>query len=161
MCSPLQAGLLASWSDINVEAPLDPDQADLEEVRQYTIGAYADWKWQKLRILSSVLYINNELRRAGELTRDDFILTYLQPEYELNDKVTFFGRVDIGFGEDHSPFLRMLPAFVAHRNMVGVRWDFHEQQALTFEFADASSQGDSTDHHHYKEVRVQWSAVFP
>ena len=93
--------------------------------------------------------------------RDDFILAYLQPEYELNEKYTLFGRVDIGFGEDLSPFLRMLPAFVAHRNMVGARWDILDQQALTIELADASSQGDGLVHQNYKEIRVQWSAVFP
>lgn len=161
MFSPMQAGLLMSWSDINVEAPLDPSRQDLEEIRQYTIGAYVDWKWERLRLLASGLYINNELKSPGESLPDDFFLTYIQPEYELNDKVTLFGRVDIGFGEDLSPFLRMLPNFIAHRNMVGARWDFLDQQALTIELADASSQGDGLVHQNYKEIRVQWSAVFP
>ena len=161
MFSPLQAGLLASWSDINVESPLDPAQADLEEIEQYTLGVYADWRWQDLRLLASVLYINNELKSPGASTSDDFILSYFQPEYEINEKFTLFGRVDIGFGEDQSPFLRMLPAFVAHRNMIGARWDFANQQALTIELADASTQGDGMDHESYKEVRLQWSAVFP
>ena len=45
--------------------------------------------------------------------------------------------------------------------MVGIRWDFVDSQALTVEIADTSKQGDGDSHDHFKEFRLQWSAVFP
>jgi len=45
--------------------------------------------------------------------------------------------------------------------MLGARWDFAEQQALTFEVADTSQQADTAQHDSFKEIHIQWSAVFP
>ena len=126
-----------------------------------TAGVFANYQRDKLRLIASVVYFNNELRYFGSTTRDEFTLAYLQPEYEFTNEVTVFGRVDAGVDEDNSIFLRMLPAFVSHRNMIGIRWDFADFQALTFEAADTSRQGASEGHLHRKELRLQWSGVFP
>jgi len=45
--------------------------------------------------------------------------------------------------------------------MLGVRWDFVDSHSLTLEVADTSTQGNGVEHDHFKELRVQWSAVFP
>jgi hypothetical protein len=45
--------------------------------------------------------------------------------------------------------------------MIGVRWDFADSQAVTLEVADTSTQGDDFSHDDFKELRIQWSAVFP
>jgi hypothetical protein len=72
-----------------------------------------------------------------------------------------FSRVDLALSEDDSAYLKLLPAVIAHRNMLGVRWDFADSHALTFELADTSTPGIDSGHNTFNEVRVQWSAVFP
>jgi hypothetical protein len=72
-----------------------------------------------------------------------------------------FGRAETSFGEDSSAYLQLLPAFIAHRLMIGARWDFADSHALTMEVADTSTQGDNLEHDSFKELRIQWSAVFP
>jgi len=159
--SPMQLGLLSSWSDIRVDSGSSPALTDLDRIEQFTFGAFADWRWNKLRLISSVVYFENELQHADGPVDDTFILSYLQFEFDMSDAVTLFGRTDNGFDEDRSPYLRLLPAFVAHRHMLGVRWDFAELQSLSMELADTSRQGSDFSHDNFKEFRVQWSAVFP
>ena len=154
-------GVVGSWDEINVDTPAIPLPSDLQGIDQVTAGVFANYQRDKLRLIASVVYFNNELRYFGSTTRDEFTLAYLQPEYEFTNEVTVFGRVDAGVDEDNSIFLRMLPAFVSHRNMIGIRWDFADFQALTFEAADTSRQGASEGHLHRKELRLQWSGVFP
>ncbi|MEJ2299152.1 MAG: hypothetical protein P8X94_11755, partial [Woeseiaceae bacterium] len=106
-----------------------------------------------------LVYHHNNLRYVDGGVSDDYVLAYVQPEYSISDDFILFGRVDIGDGEDHSVYLNLLPTFISHRNMVGVRWDFAASQSLTFEFADTSQQGENFNHEHYKEFRLQWSAA--
>lgn len=161
MFSPVQFGLLSSWHEINVIPRDNPALVNLDRINQLTAGVFADAQWKNLRLIASLVYHNNELKYVdGDIT-DDYMLAYVQPEYSISEDVVVFGRVDIGDGEDDSVYLRFLPAFLSHRNMLGVRWDFGKYQSLTFELADTSRQGEDTSHEHFKEVRMQWSAVLP
>jgi hypothetical protein len=159
MFSPMQFGFLSSWNEINVIAGENADLANLDRVNQLTAGVFADARWRDLRLITSIVYHNNELRYLDGNVTDDYVLAYVQPEYSVSDDVIIFGRADIGGGEDSSEYLRFLPAFLSHRNMLGLRWDFTAHQSLTFEVADASRQGENYGHDHFKELRVQWSAV--
>jgi hypothetical protein len=154
-------GLLWSWNEIKVPPLAIPGSPDLNQIDQMTAGIFADWKWDGFRLITSVIYYNNNLRYATDEITDDFLLAYAQPEYAINDSVTLFGRIDTGIDEDNSIYLRLLPAFASHRSMAGVRWDFADAHALTLELAETSKQGDGESHVHFKEVRLQWSAVFP
>ena len=161
MFSPVQFGVVSSWNEINVIARDNPELADLDRINQLTAGVFADAQWNDLRVIASLVYHNNQLKYVDQDLTDDYLLAYLQPEYSINDDLVVFGRVDIGDGEDDSVYLRLLPAFLSHRNMLGLRWDFGKYQSLTFEVADTSRQGDDFSHEHFKEVRMQWSAVLP
>ena len=154
-------GVSSSWNEINVEPLTVPGFPDLERIDQFTFGLFANWQWKGFRLISSLVYFHNDMYSAGGSVTDAFTLAYVQPEYELSDDVTLFGRIDAGLDEDNSTYLRLLPAFLSHRNMLGVRWDFADFQAVTLEVADASAQGAADSHVHYKEFRLQWSAVFP
>lgn len=154
-------GLLSSWNEIKVPALAVPESPDLHRIDQFTAGLFVDWQWERLRLISSFVYYNNDLRYTSGKLSDDFVLGYLQPEFELTEELTAFGRIDTGIDEDNSVYLRMLPGFTSHRNMLGMRWDFADYQALTFEVADTSRQGNVDSHVHFKEFRLQWSAVFP
>jgi hypothetical protein len=155
----VQYGILASWNEIEVVQGSNPDLEDLERIDQLAAGVFADVQWHDWRVITSVVYYNNELRYDADHVSDSYLLAYLQPEYSLTDNVVAFGRVDIGDGEDDSVFLDLLPTFISHRHMLGLRWDFAKSQAVTVEVADTSQQGDEFEHEHYKEIRLQWSAV--
>lgn len=156
---PMQVGIVSSWNEMDVVPGDNPDLVAVDRINQLAAGLYADVQWQDLRLIASAVYHHNELRYVDEKVNDSYLLTYLQPEYSLNDNVIIFGRVDIGGGEDDSLYLDFLPAFLAHRNMLGVRWDFARLQSLTLEVADTSRQGEDFTHEHFKELRLQWSAA--
>ena len=156
---PMQVGVLSSWNEMDVVPGNNPDLITLDRINQLAAGLYADMQWQDLRLIASAVYHRNELHYIGEKVTDSYLLTYLQPEYSLSDNFIVFGRVDIGDGEDESLYLNFLPGFLAHRNMLGVRWDFARLQSLTLEVADTSRQGGDFSHEHFKELRFQWSAV--
>jgi hypothetical protein len=158
--SPVQFGFTSSWNEINVVPGTNPDLAELDRVNQFTAGVFADARWQDLRLIASIVYHNNELRYSSQNVADRYLLAYVQPEYSISDDVIVFGRVDIGDGEDDSAYLHFLPAFLSHRNMVGLRWDFAQFQSLTVEVADTSRQGEDFSHESFKEARIQWSAAF-
>lgn len=156
-----QFGLSVAWNDISVDSDSNLSLADLRTIRQTTVGLYADWKWTAWRLMTSWMYFDNELQSLASVEKDEFAAAYVQGEYEASEDWTIFGRTEVAFGEDRSPYLQLLPAFVAHRHMLGVRWDFDEIQSLTLEIADTSTQGDNFMHDNFKELQLQWSAVFP
>lgn len=159
--SESQFGLLMAWNDINVVSESNPALANLNRIKQFTLGLSADWSRGPLRLISSFVYFNNDMQYVDGSVEDDFIAGYLQAEYKTAKDWTIFGRGDLAFDEDQSPYLSLLPVFIAHRNMLGLRWDFKDLQSLAMEIADSSSQGNGLSHQNFKEVRVQWSAVFP
>jgi len=156
-----QFGLMAAWNEINVLSESNPELADLDHIRQITVGLYVDWNWDKWRLLSSFVYFNNDMQYIDAPEKDEFISGYVQAEYRAAKDWTIFGRTENSFNEDKSQYLRILPAFISQRNMIGVRWDFASFQGLTVEIADTRAQGDDFTHINFGEVRIQWSAVFP
>ncbi len=155
-----QVGLMASWNDIPVVSGSSPNLTDIRRIEQTTFGIFADWRWDSWRLITSWTYFENIVTSVNSATRDSFTAGYLQGEYKQSRNWTIFGRTEIGFGEDNSSFLNLLPAFIAHRHMLGLRWDFTDKQSLTMEVADTSTQSQGPDHNNFKELRFQWSAVF-
>jgi hypothetical protein len=107
------------------------------------------------------VFFDIEMRYDGADVNDESMLGYVQAEYAATEDWTIYGRVDTGFAEDDSIYLQLLPAVIAHRNMLGVRWDFHDSHGLTLEVGDTSTPSSNSGHDKFKELRVQWSAVFP
>jgi hypothetical protein len=156
-----QIGLSVAYNDIAVVSESSPNLADLNSIRQLTLSVFSDWQWKAWRLSTNWVFFDIDMRYRDGDVKDEFIAGYLQGEYEATENWTLFGRAEIGFGEDSSAYLQLLPAFIAHRNMIGVRWDFADSHALTMEVADSSTQGDDLEHDNFKELRIQWSAVFP
>ncbi len=156
-----QIGLALAYNDIAVVSESSPMLADLNSISQVTLSVFANWQWKDWRLSTSWVYFDIDMRyRDGDIG-DDFILGYVQGEYKATKNWTIFGRSEIGIDEESSPYLQLRPAYIAGRNMIGVRWDFADSQGLTIEFADTSTQGDGLAHDNFKELRIQWSAVFP
>ncbi len=156
-----QIGIATAYNEIVVDPLSTPTIADLQSIHQTTIGAFLNWHWADWRLSSNWVYFDFDLLYGDRRANDDFVLGYVQGEYSARPNWTIFGRTEIGFGEDHSLYLQLLPDFIAHRTMAGVRWEFADSQALTLEVADTSTQGANFDHDNFKELRIQWSTVFP
>ena len=156
-----QIGLILGWNDIPVRADSHPNLTGLTEIKQSTAGLFADWRINNWRLLASWVYFDNEVKSDSAVVADDYAIAYLQGEYKVSSDWTLFGRTEISSGEDNSPYLRLLPAFIAHRHMLGARWDFVDSQSIAVELADTSTQGSNRQHNNFKELRFQWSAVFP
>jgi len=156
-----QVGITVSHNDIAVVSDTSPQLLDLNAITQVTFGLFTNWNWQEWRFASNFVYFDIDLMYESGDVDDEFFLGYVQAEYQVTDYWTVFGRTEFGDGEDGSTYLRLLPAVIAHRQMLGVRWDFADSHGLTLEVADTSTQGDNFEHDHFKELRLQWSAVFP
>ena len=154
-------GLTVSHNDIAVVSDSSPNLADLNSIRQLTIGLFTSWHLKDWRLSSNWVYFDNDLDYVTGDVKDEFFLGYVQAEYEASEDWTVFGRVEFGDSEDDSPYLQLLPAVIAHRHMLGVRWDIADSHALTVEVADTATQGSGGEHDSFKEFRFQWSAVFP
>ena len=156
-----QVGLTISHSDIAVVPDLIPNVTDLGSIRQGTFGFFANWQWENWRFLTNWIYFDIDLRYTSGDVQEDFLLAYAQAEYDLTEDWTVFGRTEFGDGEDNSAYLQLLPAVIAHRQMLGLRWNFADSHAFTLEIADTSTPTENLAHDNFKELRIQWSAVFP
>ena len=156
-----QIGLTISHNDIAVVSDSNPNLVDLNAINQVTIGLFTNWRWQDWRLSSNWVYFDVDMHYVTGEVKDEFFLGYVQAEYEVTEDWTVFGRTEFGDGEDDSTYLQLLPAVIAHRQMLGVRWDIADSHGLTMEIADTSPSANGSSHESFKELRFQWSAVFP
>ena len=156
-----QIGLALAHNDISVVSDSSLALVNLDSVRQLTVGIFSNWEWERWRLSTNWVFFDIDLRYFDGDVADEFVLGYAQGEYKATENWTVFGRAEIGFGEDNSAYLQLLPEVIAHRNMIGVRWDFADSHGLTLEVADTSTPAENSEHDSFKELRIQWSAVFP
>lgn len=156
-----QFGFMAAWSDIAVDAVANTAIADLAAVHQITAGLFGDWHVEKWRVMAYGVYFENQLRFVDARQKDRFVLGYVQGEYAPNDDWTLFGRAEFGPDQGSSPFLELLTGFIPDRDMLGVRRDIHNNHSLTLEIAETGARSSGSVGTRFKEVRIQWSAVFP
>ncbi len=159
--SSTQFGLLAGWNEINVEPVAIPLPDEPLGIDQVMFGAFGDWYWDKLRLLASVVYFDYSLELAAQDVDESYLLGYAQLEYEANNVVTVFGRIEGGIDQDDSAYLALFEAFITERYMLGARWDVAEHHALTAEVANTTFGAGPTGSRDFNELRLQWSAVFP
>ncbi len=156
-----QFGLLAGWNEINVEPSAVPLPGEPSGINQAMLGGFGDWYWNRLRLLASVVYYDLTLERAAEDVDDSYLLGYAQLEYEANNVVTVFGRIEGGIDQDDSAYLALFDAFITERYMLGARWDVAEHHALTVEVANTTFGAGPSGSRDFNEFRLQWSAVYP
>ena len=159
--SMTQFGLLAGWNEINVVPTAVPLPDEPSSIDQAMLGAFTDWYWDRLRLLASVVYYDTTLELPAQDTDDSYLLGYAQLEYEANNVVTVFGRIEGGIDQDDSPYLALFDAVITERYMLGARWDVAEHHALTVEVANTTFGAGPFGSRDFNEVRLQWSAVYP
>ena len=116
-----QFGIVAAWNEINAEPELVPAPGQPESIDQASLGVFGDWHRENLRLLASLVYFDNELDLTTGKVDDSYVLGYAQLEYQANDIVTVFGRLEGGVDQDDSVYLGLLETFIAERYMLNGR----------------------------------------
>ena len=157
-----QAGLIFSWADLKVDENQLAQQLGLRRVEQYVIGAYLDWRWQDWKILTSLVYVNNQDKLQTEILKDTFASGYIQAEYNLHQDWILYGRLEETSNRESSVYLKLFPNIIADRQVLGLRFDFARRQALTLELLRTIEfAGDEIQTDKFGQVLLQWSTVLP
>ncbi len=151
-----QFGILGGWSDIEIDSETSISQLGTESVELLQLGAYLDWYWEQLRFIFNVNYLETKHIRPNGNSIDDFWAGYIQAEYAVGSYWTVYGRHENSTDADDSEFIQLIPKFISHRNLYGVRWDIATNLALTLEIADTETVTSD-----FGQYRLQLSAGFP
>jgi len=151
-----QIGLLFNWSDIMVDDSKIAEQQELQGVEQRIVGLYLDWRKEKWRVLSNLIYVDNQMEKQSGIQSDAFSTIYFQSEYEVNQDWKIFGRLEDTSGVSNSEYLDLFPDAVIQREMIGLRFDIFKNHALTLEVSNLKTQSENLD-----QLWLQWSAVLP
>jgi len=151
-----QFGLLLNWSNLVVDGSQIAEQQELERVEQGIIGSYLDWRKQAWRILANLTYVTNQMKKQNQEQTDNFFAAYFQAEYELNQEWIFFGRVEDTSNKNNSEYIKLFPCAVIQGEMLGLRFDFYKNHALTIELSNIETQSED-----FSQAWLQWSAVLP
>ena len=85
-----------------------------------------------------------------------FFNAFLQTEYSsLDQRWTFYGRIEQTVGEEGDAYLTLFPDFVEDRILGGIRYDFTSSNALKFELSSNHVREDN-----FTQLMLQWSAMF-
>lgn len=146
---PSQYGVFAGYSEIPAS------ERGIDEIRQVMAGGYWNWQSMPWRLLGSAYYVRNTLDLAAGSPSDDFLASYVQAEYAFASAWSLFGRAEKTFASDNDAYLALFPEFAREKLLVGVRFDFLERHAFTFEASTNRSIDDR-----YRQFTLQWSAMF-
>lgn len=148
-------GLISGYADIEVL----PDQAigltSEIRLRQKIFGGQISWRVDRWSVLSAAYYVDISSNGPGDVFGGYFAAAYLQGTYDLAQNFDFYARVE-GTKNPNTSYLQLSPSYVYQRELVGLRWDIRERQALHFEVSN-----DHITNDRYSEIRVQWSTAFP
>jgi len=150
-----QVGLILNWSNLEIEDSLVVQQG-LQHIEQGTVGVYADWRKRDWRVLVNLTYISNQMVKQVQKQTDTFSAAYLQAEYDINLEWKIFGRVEDTYGVENYEYIELFPSAILQRQMLGLRFDFYKNHALTIELSNIEIQSEDFD-----QAWLQWSAVLP
>ena len=127
----------------------------VSEIQQISSGVYGSWEFARWKWLGSSFYVHNQFERSIGSETDSFFNAYLQAEYDLNNRWTFYGRIEGTAGNEGDAYLALFPKFVEDRILGGIRYDFSKQNALNLEISANHMHQDD-----FAQVMLQWSAMF-
>jgi len=153
-------GLLLSHDQVFVRGPAALAALQSHHATLDIHGAYIDWSDAHWRAICTLYYVDAAL--DGRSRNESFIAGYAQVERQFPHRMTAFGRLEnsarmqlsryIALFDDHSGDIDV----ALRREVAGLRWDYARRQALSAEYAHATSFSNRAD-----EWRLQWSAAIP
>jgi hypothetical protein len=146
------SGLFAGHTTIPSESP------GIQEVRQTVLGGYTNYsQTDNLVWRASVFYVANNLDLTGGVKKNEsFGYAYLQPEYDIGQAWTVYGRLEASSGTNDDFYVQQLPAFVTERSLIGARYQLQNNQVIKFELAKLDQYGKR-----FVSTEMQWSAALP
>ena len=151
-----QIGVTLGRYDLEIDGNAAAVQQGLDRVEQYTIGAYIDWHWERLRLLSSIIRVSNRMSRTTLSDTDAFVIGYFQAEYAPSHRWTLFGRIEGTTDPKSSSYIALFPNSITDRQIIGIRYDYARHNALTVETSNAETISEE-----FSQLMFQWSTVFP
>ncbi|MEE8321266.1 MAG: hypothetical protein V3R68_05435, partial [Gammaproteobacteria bacterium] len=142
-------GLFISYTEIPASA------IGVRKIQQISSGVYGNWEFAGWQWLGSSFYIHNQFERSTGSETDTFFNAFLQVETRLNNRWTFYGRIEGTVGDEGDAYLALFPKFVEDRILGGIRFDLAGQHALNLEISANHIRQDD-----FAQVMLQWSARF-
>jgi len=150
-------GLVLAQHDVNV---LDPGLAaafGATDVTLDVVGAFAKMARDDWRVQATYYHIDAHLTSGLRPHDENFGAGYLQVERSLPARLTPFARLESTANAARSSYVAFQSReFELRRALLGLRWDFTRNHALTLEAGHATTLLTN-----FNEVRLQWSFVLP
>lgn len=147
-----QYGVFAARTRIPVDTP------EFKLIEQDLAGVYFLQDIDRLRLVAEIFDIHHRLVDGGGLNWPSYWAGYAQAEYQIVPAVwTAFARHEAISNRLDTEYLDLFPELPRQREIVGVRWDFYQNQALKLEGIRDKSFNDTT----FDGIELQWSALFP
>jgi len=127
--------------------------ASLGDIDQLNIGSYMDWQLGDYRIISNILYVQNEFPQQPA-SDEHYWMGYMQVEYNAHNDWNVYSRYEDSSNYKNSPYLKLIPNFTPSRLIGGVRYDFIDKHAVTLEFGKVETISDD-----FSQIMLQWSMV--
>jgi hypothetical protein len=122
------------------------------EIELETVGLSGYWSSARWRIIGTVTSVSALARGGIDGSDHDFVASYLQAEFDLNEKISLHARGEDTSGDEAYP--NMFYEYVRHQTVAGVRWNVARNHALTFEITDGDSRNER-----FHRASIQWSYV--
>jgi hypothetical protein len=150
-------GILLAQHDVGVVDPAVMALFASNDVRLDVGGAFAKLSRRDWRVQATYYFVNVHFDTAAPSRNETFGAGYLQVERSLPQRLTPFARLEDSAKAAQSSYVAIQAReFELRRQLLGLRWDFAHNQALTLEAAHAT-----TLLARFNEVRLQWSGVIP
>lgn len=150
-----QVGIHAVYAHIKAE-DASFQGSPISRIELINFGGFFSWRFQEWHVFSVISHVISRLESDRFNDQSSFTAGFLQLEYELDDSWTFYGRLETSRGAGTSNYLHLIPSFTKARQLVGTRFEFLENQALTLELAHVETMLAR-----FNQGLIQWSAVFP
>ena len=147
--SATRYGLFINYSEIPAVS------IGFDEIHQFSTGVYGNWKSQRWRLTGSTFYLRNRLQQLNGTLTDNFLSSYFQADFNLDDRWTIFGRAEWTVGDDNDAYLALFPQHINDRVLGGVRLDAFDRHAFKLEISRNRTQEDNFD-----QFMLQWDAMF-
>ena len=124
---------------------------------QRVIGGYGNARFGALRLYGALHWVNNDLKAPSANRRDNTVYNlWVQGDYHLNTNWMPYLRFEHSNAGHSDSYVSLFPNFVRNRRLVGLRWDFLDNQAIKFEYANTDFLRENSD-----QWAAQWSMILP
>lgn len=130
---------------------------ETKEMKQDLAGTYFSRDFDRLRVFGELFRIRHQLVAGSGTPWPSYWAGYLQAEYKVVPSVwTAFARYEGLSSRLNVNYTAVFPRLPRERQIVGMRWDFRDNQALKLESIRDTLVGGTT----FNGFEIQWSGMF-